>query len=104
MLKLGLSDACVRAHMRTYVRTCVRICVLSLLCQHSKEPTHSNTLPTAGDLILEVLERAARTGDVKDRLQAFNATLLAIHVSSHDDEVCAYSVMRLLGEACKSND
>ena len=57
-----------------------------------------------GDLILEVLERAARTGDVKDRLQAFNATLLAIHVSSHDDEVCAYSVMRLLGEACKSND
>ena len=56
-----------------------------------------------GDLILELLERAARTGDVKDRLQAFNATLLAIHVSSHD-EVCAYSVMRLLGEACKSND
>ena len=30
--------------------------------------------------------------------------LAAIHVSSHDDEVCAYSVMKLLGEACKGND
>jgi len=97
----------MRAYVRICARTCARACVYACcLCYVSipKSQHHSNTLPTAGDLILEVLERAAGTGDVKDRLQAFNATLLAIHVSSHDDEVCAYSVMRLLGEACKSND